>query len=213
MSLDDLMEAWQSQNAAPLYGVDRTLLQVALRQEERKVHTQRRVEGWVIYLFTPLTIGGLAFLFLIMVYDDDPRTDWDFALPIVGAAAFLLWACFMVLSRRRQARRERHFGASLRDQAARHLVQLDYQATRVFRLDNVLKDQIPPFIAGVMLVLAGWRVNNEPFRTQWHWIVGGILFMAVISGVTVWLQRRRARQELLPRKRRLEALLKDLDGQ
>jgi O-antigen/teichoic acid export membrane protein len=207
------MEAWQSQDTAPLYGVDQGLLRQALSQEEAKVQTQRRVEGWVIYAFTPLTVGGLALLFLIMVYDDDPRTDWDFALPIVGAAAFLLWACFMVMSRRAQARRERQFGASLRGQAARHLAQLDYQVTRVFRLDNVLRDGIPPFIAGLMIILAGWRVNNEPFSTQWHWILGGVVFMAVISVVTVWLQRRRVRQELLPRKHRLEALLKELDGQ
>jgi len=213
MSLDELMEAWQSQDTAPLYGVDQGLLRQALSQEEAKVQTQRRVEGWVIYAFTPLTVGGLALLFLIMVYDDDPRTDWDFALPIVGAAAFLLWACFMVMSRRAQARRERQFGASLRGQAARHLAQLDYQVTRVFRLDNVLRDGIPPFIAGLMIILAGWRVNNEPFSTQWHWILGGVVFMAVISVVTVWLQRRRVRQELLPRKHRLEALLKELDGQ
>ena len=213
MSLDELMEAWQSQDASPLYGVDQKLLRQALSQEEAKVQTQRRVEGWVIYAFTPLTIGGLAFLFLIMVYDDDPRTDWDFALPIAGAAAFLLWAYFMVLSRRAQARRERQFGASLRGQAARHLAQLDYQVTRVSRLGNVLRDGIPPFIAGLMIILAGWRVNNEPFSTQWYWILGGVVFMAVISVVTVWLQRRRVRQELLPRKHRLEALLKELDGQ
>ena len=44
-------------------------------------------------------------------------------------------------------------------------------------------------------MLAGWRINNEPFRTHWHWIVGGILFMGVVSVGTVWLQRRRARRE------------------
>ena len=213
MSLDELMQAWQSQNTAPLYGVDQGLLRQALSLEEAKVQTQRRVEGWVIYAFTPLTISGLAFLFLIMVYDDDPRTDWDFALPIVGVAAFLLWACSMVLSRRAQARRERQFGASLRDQAARHLAQLDYQVTRAVRLDNVLRDGVPPFVAGIMIMLAGWRINNEPFSTQWPWIVGGIVLMAVISVVTVWLQRRRSRRELLPRMQRLEALLKELDGQ
>jgi hypothetical protein len=63
------------------------------------------------------------------------------------------------------------------------------------------------------MMLGGWRINNEPFSTQWHWIVGGILFTSAVSVGSVWLQRRRVKRELLPRKRRLEALLKELDGQ
>ncbi len=213
MSLDELMKAWQSQDTAPLYNVREALLQQALWQEEAKVRTQRRVEGWVLYGVTPLLVAGLAFLFFIMVYDDDPRTSWDFALPIVGVASWLLWARFLYRGRKTQALRERRFGASLRDQVGRHLAQLDYQATRAVRLANVLRDGVPPFVSGIAILLAGWRINNEPFSTQWHWIVGGIVFSVVVSVATVWLQRRRAKQELLPRKRRLEALLKELDGQ
>jgi hypothetical protein len=212
VSLDELMKAWQSQDTAPLYGVDETLLQQALRQEEGKVERQRRVEGWVLYGVTPLLIAGMVFLFMIMVYDDDPRTSWDFALPIVGVASWLLWAWFLYRGRTAQALRERRFGASLRDQVARHLAQLDYQATRAVRLANVLRDGVPPLVCGTMIILAGWRINNEPFSTQWPWIVGGIVFSVVWSVLTVWLQRRRAKRELLPRKQRLEALLNELDA-
>ena len=212
MSLDELMKAWQSQDTAPLYGVDETLLQQALRQEEGKVERQRRVEGWVLYGVTPLLIAGMVFLVMIMVYDDDPRTSWDFALPIVGVASWLLWAWFLYRGRTAQALRERRFGASLRDQVARHLAQLDYQATRAVRLANVLRDGVPPLVCGTMIILAGWRINNEPFSTQWPWIVGGIVFSVVWSVLTVWLQRRRAKRELLPRKQRLEALLNELDA-
>jgi hypothetical protein len=212
MSLDELMKAWQSQDTAPLYSVREALLQQALWQAEAKVRTQRRVEGWVLYGFSPLFVAHLAFLFRIMVYDDDPRTSWDFALPIVAAASWLLWMCILHLRRRAQAQRERRFGASLRDQVGRHLAQLD-EATKAVRLASVLRAGVPAFVAGTAMMLAGWRINNEPFRSQWHWIVGGILFMGVITVGTVWLQRRRAKQELLPRKHRLEALLKELDGQ
>ena len=213
MSLDELMKAWQTQDTAPLYSVREVLLQQALRQEEAKVRTQRRVEGWVLYGFSPLFIAGMAFLFLIMVYDDDPRTSWDFALPVVAAAFWLLWMYILHVGRRAQAQRERRFGASLRDQVGRHLAQLDYEATRAVRLANVLRASVPPFVSGIALILAGWRINNEPFRTQWHWIVGGILFTGVVQLVAFGLQRRRAERELLPRKHRLEALLQELDGQ
>ena len=212
MSLDELMKAWQSQDTAPLYSVREALLQQALWQEEAKVRTQRRVEGWVLYGFSPLFVAGMAFLFFIMVYDDNPRTSWDFALPVVAAASWLLWMCILHLSRRAQALRERRFGASLRDQVGRHLAQLDYEATRAVRLANVLRAGVPPFVAGIAMILAGWRINNEPFRTQWLGIVGGILFTGVVSVVAFWLQRRRAKRELLPRKHRLQALLKELDA-
>ena len=34
MNLDDLMEVWRSQDTAPLHGVDKTLLRLALRHDE-----------------------------------------------------------------------------------------------------------------------------------------------------------------------------------
>ena len=50
MNLDDLMAVWRSQDAAPLHGVDKTLLHLALRQDEAKLQKQRRIERWIIYL-------------------------------------------------------------------------------------------------------------------------------------------------------------------
>ena len=118
----------------------------------------------------------------------------------------------MYVSHRAQAVRERQFGESLRDQLGRHIAQLDYQATRVVRVASVLATALPPLVCATAIILAGWRVNNEPFRTEWVWIVGGIFVCAVGSVAGVWEQRRSWQRDLLPRKRRLEVLLKELDG-
>jgi hypothetical protein len=91
MNLDDLMEVWRSQDASPLYGVNKTLLLVAVRQEQVKLQAERRREKWITYVATAFLIAVMAFFLFIMFYDNDPRTDWDFAIPIVGAAAALLW--------------------------------------------------------------------------------------------------------------------------
>ena len=81
----------------------------------------------------------------------------------------------------RVRRRRLHIvGGVCRCDPTRSPAQLDYQATRVVRLANVLRI--------------------------------GLLFMGVISVVSVWLQRHRVKREWLPRKRRLEALLKELDA-
>jgi hypothetical protein len=58
------------------------------------------------------------------------------------------------------------------------------------------------------------RVNlepNEPFD-RWGPFVRMIVFFAVILGAVVWATRRSVQRDVLPRKRRLEALLKELDA-
>jgi peptidoglycan/LPS O-acetylase OafA/YrhL len=212
MNLDDLMEVWRSQDASPLYGVNKTLLLVAVRQEQVKLQAERRREKWITYVATAFLIAVMAFFLFIMFYDNDPRTDWDFAIPIVGAAAALLWGGAMYVSHRAQALRERSFGESLREQLDRHIAQLDYQATRVVRLASVLVTALPPLVCATAIILAGWRINNEPFGDEWVWIVGGIFVCAMGSAAGVWEQRRSMERDLLPRKRRLEALLKELDA-
>ena len=44
MNLDDLMEVWRSQDAAPLHGANETLLRLALRQDEANLQKSRRLE-------------------------------------------------------------------------------------------------------------------------------------------------------------------------
>ena len=76
----------------------------------------------------------------------------------------------------------------------------------------MLVTALPPLVCATAIILAGWRVNNEPFKTEWVWIVGGIFVCAIGSVAGVWQQRRLMERDLLPRKRRLEALLKELDA-
>ena len=106
--------------------------------------------------------AGLAFIFAIMVYDDDPRTWWDFAIVILGAAAALLWAGYLYLNRKMHARRARRFGASLRDDIERHLALLDYQLSRVWRLSSVLLTALPVLFGTLALWLGIGQINNLP---------------------------------------------------
>ena len=111
---------------------------------------------------------------------------------------------------RAQAQREQRFGESLRDQLGRHIAQLDDQAKSVW----LLIIPLPVFVGATALLLASMRVNsepNEPFD-DWEAIVGGIIVCAVGTVCGVWEQRRSVKRDVLPRKRRLEALLKELDA-
>jgi 4-amino-4-deoxy-L-arabinose transferase-like glycosyltransferase len=210
MNLDDLMEVWRSQDAAPLHGVNETLLRLALRQDQAKLQAQRRRDAWIMYIESVFFIAAMAFFLLITIYRNDGMIGWDLAIPIVGAAAALLMGVGQYLGRRAQVRREQRFGDSLRDQLGRRIAQLDDATTRGNRRATVLLIAI--FVATAAFLLATMRVNNEAFD-DWSRVVRMILVGAFVSVIAVWTARRWVKQDVLPRKRRLEALLKELDGQ
>ena len=217
MNLEDLMEVWRSQDASPLHGANDTLLRLALRQDEAKLRAQRRKEEWVTY-FTSAVLVAVMAVFVMMIFgmlfynDDDVITGWDFVIPIGGAVPAVLMGVALYMSRRAQMLREQRFGESLRDQLARHIAQLDYLAMRAVWLGRALV--WAGFSGAIAIVLAGIRVNMEPNeRFDDGGRVGRMIFMGVIFSIlAVRAARRRAKEDMLPRKRRLEALLKELDG-
>jgi hypothetical protein len=217
MTLDDLMEVWRSQDAAPLHGVNETLLRLALRQDEAKLQAQRRRESRMIYALSAGFIVGMTILFvtifgMLFYNDDDVIIGWDLAIPIVGAAAALLMSVALYMRRRAQALREQRFGDSLRDQVGRRIAQLDELVTTQSRHGRMIFRAI--LVAGLASVIAGRRVNMEPTEafTGWLAILRVILVFTIIWVVGRWAGRRSVKRDVLPRKQRLEALLKELDG-
>jgi MFS family permease len=214
MNLDDLMEVWRSQDASPLHSVNETLLRLALRHEQVKLQAQRRRERWITYLMSALFIAFTAFILFIMIYphDDDVLTGWDYAIQIVGAAAALLLGGAMYVSHKGQARREQRFGESLRDQLNRHIAQLEDEAARAVSLANGLVTALVGVVCPTTILLGIWRINEKPFSDDGFMLVGLILIGAWSVAAGVWEQRRWVQRDLLPRKGRLEALLKEVDA-
>ena len=156
----------------------------------------------------------LANMILLMIYRHDMNglTGWDLALPVIGAAAALLSGRAVYVTHRAQALREQSFGESLRDQLNRRIARLDYQATTLHRtliLVLVLLTGICP----IALLLGISRVNEKPFSDDGYMVVW--LILMPVSGVAsgVWLLRHSVQKDILPHQRRLETLLKELDGQ
>ena len=214
MNLDDLMAVWRTQDAAPLHDVNKTLLHLALRQEEAKLQKARRIERWIIYVFSAGMVAAMALFLALMIYFHRHRpervvTGWDYVLPIVGAAAALLAGGVMYVNHKGQARREQRFGESLRDQLNRSIAQLEVRA-KIARvtLVSVLLWGICP----MAILLLIYRINDKSISDDGYMLVT-LTFMLVWSvASSVWWYRRQAR-EALPRQRRLEALLKEFDGQ
>ena len=215
MNLDELMAVWRTQDAAPLHDVNKTLLHQALRQDEAKLQKARRIERWGVYVFSAGMVAVMALFLAMMIYfhwhrPEKAVTGWDYALPIVGAAAALLAGGAVYVGHRAQVRREQHFGESLREQLNRSIAQHDVRATiaRV-TLVSVLLGGICPLALNLIL----FRLNEKSIGEDGYTIVWLSLMPVYSVALGVWLIRRQARDVVLPRKRRLEALLKELDGQ
>jgi cytochrome c biogenesis protein CcdA len=195
--------------------VNQTLLHLALRQDEAKQQRWRRMERWLVYLMSVGFVAGMALFLTAMIYFHRHRpekmvTGWDYALPIVGAAAALLAGGVMYLGHRAQARREQRFGESLRDQLNRGIAQLnDLATTARMTLVVVLVGGICP----IALYLLIGRINGKSIGDDGFMTV--TMLLPCIFGVAtgIWSLRQQRRDVVLPHKRRLETLLKELDGQ
>jgi hypothetical protein len=213
MNLDDLMAVWRSQDAAPLHGVDKTLLHLALRLDEAKLQKERRRERWIIYLASAGMVAAMAVFLAMMIYtrNRNVMTGWDYALPIVGAAAAIFTVRAIYVNHRAQSMREQSFGESLRDQLNRRIAQFDDAATRS-RRTSVLVLVLMGGICPTAILLLGWRINGKSISDDGYMLVTMtiICFWSVAAGI--WQLRRDVEQNLLPQKHRLEGLLKELDG-
>ena len=214
MNLDDLMAVWKSQDAAPLHGVNQTLLHLALRQDEAKLQKERRRERWIIYVFGAGMVAAMALFLVMMIYfhrhrPDKVVTGWDYVLPIVGATAALLAGGAMYVGQRAQAWREQRFGESLREQLDRSIAQLEVRATIAREtLVSVLLWGICP--TAILLLIH--RINDKSISDDGYMLVTLTFILVWSVASSVWWYRRRLHRDVLPRKRRLEALLKEIDA-
>jgi len=215
MDVDDLMAVWRTQDAAPLHGVNETLLRLALREDEAKLLKERRATQRLVY-------GASAFFFALMVLClvivmAGGFNSLDVVITLGGAAAILFWPAYMSARARAQARREEKFGASLRDQISRHITQLDDQAEKLASPGFRLANNVPVFVWSVAFFLLTLRVNGEPLDAVWtdpetrFIVIATAIVCAACVAVSIWLQQRWVERDLMPRKRRLEALLAQFD--
>jgi hypothetical protein len=210
MNLDELMAVWKSQDAAPLHDVNKTLLHEALRQDEVRLQKARRRDRWFRYSSSAFVIGLMARFLTVMIQNHQRYvlTGWDYVIGIGGASAALLAGSVIYMGHRAQAQREQRFGESLRDQINRRLAQLDDAATGA-RRRRVLVFVLMGVICPIALVYLVMQIKHKSFSDV-GWVPVALLILCVCSGAK---SIRRSVQQAISRKRELETLLKEIDGQ
>lgn len=213
MTLDDLMAVWKSQDAKPLHGVNDTLLRVALRQDTAKLEAQRRMVRWVVYL---TAAGVVAFYAVLAVLNFERMSRSGWVLPYLGiiGGVFVVLALLTFLRHQAQTRREQGYGATLRDQLGRHIAQLDFQLKSGRRVMRIAAAVAALCIFGGLALI----YLNGKWDAAWaSGVVGGyaltFVAAATVLAISGQMVRTRERRELLPHRQRLEALLRELDGQ
>ena len=112
---------------------------------------------------------------------------------------------------RAQTLRQQGFGDSLRDQLNRQIALIDSWMGFSWNRKSVAVTVLGFGVAAALNFLAS-RINDKPYDEAWLVVRGGILYSLVGMGIVGWWLRRWVRRDLAPRRRRLEALLKELDG-
>ena len=217
MNLDDLMAVWRSQDAAPLHSVDKTLLHLMLRQEQAKLEQRLRRMRWFMYVTNAILFIMAGLFFAILIDPNQPPVFsarlvvWDYVVGVVGVAATLVLAGTLFVARRSRQAREQGFGDSLRDHLRRRIAELDAEATGERRLGLTMVATM--LICATAITLLSGRISHVP--VPWSEMIWPSPFKIVlILGFFYLLSRRSApRERNLSRKRQLEALLKELDGQ
>jgi hypothetical protein len=209
MDFDQMLETWRTQDAAPLYGVNRDALRRALQTEDASVRRVRRRDMWIVCIIGAGTamFGGLWLGALI--YQSKP------AIYIIAAAVgfgmVVTWVGAYCLSRWRQMKHERNFGNTLQGEVRRTLSRIDIEISR-FGHWSAATLQIAPVMVGAMLI--AWSVGRS--QSVGHdSLVGGLTMYLIPALFMVYLVRtgrRNVKQKLEPRQRRLRELLSALDA-
>jgi hypothetical protein len=217
MNLDDVIEGWRSQDASTFYGVvDKTRLHEVLRQEQAEFEKNQHWEKKTGYIGGGALLIGSGLFLAIMMFQSSYRDVlivWDYVVGVVGVAAAITVAWTLVALRRSRRAREQRFGDSLRDHLRRRLAQIDDEATVERRLGLIALGA--GSICMVAIPVAGDRIRQVPVpysEMNWPSPLWTILILGLLCLELFWWAPRRERRTNVPRKRQLEALLKELDA-
>ena len=219
MNLDEVTEVWRSKDLSELYGVDKTLLHQVLQQEQANLERQRRTMRWFMYAINAFLLIIVALFFTILIDPHQPPefsarvVVWDYVVGLVGLAAVVTVTGALLALRRSHEARERDFGDSLRDHLRRRIALFDADLANERRL--ALTMMVAVLTAGRAISILAGRIKHVP--VPWPELVWpSPIKIVLILGFFYLLLFRwvpRERQRNVQRKRQLETLLKELDGQ
>lgn len=208
MDFDQMMESWRTQDDKPLYGVNGDLLRLVLQSEQAKIRRTLRRDQWITYVMGPGMALFAAFWLWVVIVKHGPVLQSIAAG--IGASMFALWVGAFWLSRRRQAKRERVFGSSLKDEIGRNLSLTEYQIANSGWRAAMLWT-VPVMIGATLIYWLTFQINTSSGFSWWNHAIMGVCIVWSVA-LTGYGSARQVRQTLAPRRDRLRHLLDTLDA-
>lgn len=131
---------------------------------------------------------------------------------VIAVASAITLAGVLFALRRSHDVRERGFGDSLRDHLRRRIAHLEAEATGERRLAFIMV--VATLAGGKALTILAGRIRHVP--VPWNdmiWPSPVSIILLCFIGLLLFWWIPRQRRDNLQRKRQLEALLKELEGQ
>ena len=201
MKLDELQEAWKSQDTK--IAVETSLLLASIREKQKRYR-------WCIWLRDVREGWGsvLAAVFFVLFTESNVESRWQL-WPFYLAMAILFGiGIFRIVDTRRQNRKALRYEDSALSFVERSLLIINH---RIWLLENMLWWWILPvafggiLIAAQIIMLVGWQ---DPMV---YWKVGqGVGIGCVVLGLLYWGNRWTARKYWMPRKTELETIANGL---
>jgi CubicO group peptidase (beta-lactamase class C family) len=201
MNLDDMKSAWQSQATGTALRVDPAMLLNEVRRNDRQFQS-------VLFWRDVREIGVALILvpvwFVLGTRMDLPWT-WYLCVPGLLWVAGFMWAC-----RLRQRNNRVMPDDSLLDGVKHSLAQVEHQ---IWLLRNVLWWYLLPIAVPMLLFFAqvSWRDGRDPWQAVVSF-AGPAALVCVVYGWVYVINQRCVRNDLEPRRRELETLLRSLTG-
>jgi Ca2+/Na+ antiporter len=203
MDLDELRVAWQSQEDEGDFAMSEDALLDQVVKEQRDF--DRKVLGSdMVFVGIGVFLAALCSFYGIMT----PIWTWRLA----GVLVLAVYTFFLV-ARMRQRRRAVFHEESLAESAKAYLRQIDY---RIWLLRSMLWWYLLPLGTGLVLVWGHMALAQIlDSGLQFNAVLFVFPLAVVLAGWcgACWFLLRGIRRELLPRKRKLEALLRSLENE
>lgn len=201
MTFDQIIGAWTTQEAEPLYGVNHDLLRLALANEQADFLRKERWERLLAYAAATgmIAVAGGVLLWFAR-YDGSVGHMLLAGLALVSAIG---WVAALASARARQAGRERAFGTTLEGEIGRAIQQIDHRLSTAGRFTTALVWAAPVALAASLLL---WLISAINRNTPLLFDVAMIGFVCGSIAWSAWQDSRKQRDLLLPRRQRLDAL-------
>lgn len=210
MDFEEMKVIWDSQNQAPIYGVNEAELHTILRTKSRKFG---RLVFWQVFASYGSTVATVTSILLVLLANSfgvlsevatlSALTGWDIVALLVAACAWIHFSVAIYLGQKRQKYRESRFTSSLRGDLDRDIAQTEFQ---IRKREKVLLGFIPPYVGSTLMALVMFRISG---LSEWLVVPLSILMIVCLLNETR-SQKRLVERKMLPRKLELENLREKL---